>query len=101
MPSLYTQRPAEEKPFLDDPFSESESDAGNPLLKQKSEGALGSRKETREETTMLKGTKQAGALCTVPHEVCVGTLGDFLATLLNSIFWGNFLHGRLNSLLHL
>lgn len=58
------------------------------MLKQKSEGALGSRKETREETTMLKGTKQAGALCTVPHEVCVGTLGDFLATLLNSIFWG-------------
>lgn len=101
MPSLYTQEPAEEKPFFDNSFLESESDGGSPLLKQKSEGALGSRKATREKTTRLKGRKQARALCTVPHEVYVSTLGDFLAMLLNSIFLGDFLHGRLNSLLHL
>lgn len=34
------------------------------------------------------GRKQARALCTVPHEVYISTLGDFLAMLLNSIFLG-------------
>lgn len=46
----------------------------------------------------LKGAKDVRVLCRVTLEVYNGSLGDFLAMFLNSIFGGNFLLGGFTSL---